>query len=59
MYCCACRLLLESQDAQKVLVLLGYLFDADKLQNVCREGWLQLYDKQVQVEHEHQHQSQQ
>ena len=40
-------MLLESQDAQKALVLLGYLFNADKLQNVCREDWLQQYDKQV------------
>eukprot|EP00878_Enallax_costatus_P044166 GHUV01052463.1.p1 GENE.GHUV01052463.1~~GHUV01052463.1.p1 ORF type:complete len:182 (+),score=43.70 GHUV01052463.1:173-718(+) len=48
------RMLLESQDAQKALVLMGYLFNADKLHNVCREDWLQLYDKQVHTEATHQ-----
>lgn len=42
-----CRLLLEAQEPQKVLVLLEYLFDADRLQHVCREDWLQTYDKEV------------
>jgi hypothetical protein len=43
----SCRLLLEAQDAQKVLLLLQYLFDGDRLQQTCREDWLQVYDKEV------------
>jgi hypothetical protein len=41
------RLLLEAQDAQKVLLLLQYLFNSDRLQQTCREDWLQVYDKEV------------
>jgi hypothetical protein len=38
---------LEAQDAQKVLLLLQYLFDGERLQHTCREDWLQVYDKEV------------
>lgn len=41
------RLLLEAQDAQKVLLLLQYLFNGSRLQQTCREDWLQVYDKEV------------
>jgi hypothetical protein len=41
------RRLVASQDAQKLAVLLRYLTDEAKLQEVCREEWLKLYDKQV------------
>ncbi|KAF6252521.1 hypothetical protein COO60DRAFT_519370 [Scenedesmus sp. NREL 46B-D3] len=40
------RLLLEAQDAQKVLLLLQYLFDGERLQQTCREDWLHVYDKE-------------
>ncbi|WIA13671.1 hypothetical protein OEZ85_007232 [Tetradesmus obliquus] len=40
------RLLLEAQDAQKVLLLLQYLFNGSRLQQTCREDWLQVYDKE-------------
>lgn len=41
------RRLVESQDAQKMAVLLAYLFDADSLKDTVREDWLKAYDKQV------------
>jgi len=41
------RQLAASQDAQKLVVLLPYLFDGDALREYAREDWLKDYDKQV------------
>jgi hypothetical protein len=41
------RRLVESQDAQKMVVLLSYLFDGDALTQRAREDWLKSYDKTV------------
>ena len=38
------RRLCLSQDAQKMLVLLGYIGDVSQLREWCRDEWLKLYD---------------
>ena len=38
---------MESQDAQRVAVLLAYLFDGDRLRECAREDWLKHYDTQA------------
>jgi len=40
------RRLVLSQDPQKMLVFLGYIFNGDTLNKYCRDEWLKLYDKQ-------------
>mmetsp|Transcript_5900 Transcript_5900/g.11252 ORF Transcript_5900/g.11252 Transcript_5900/m.11252 type:complete len:678 (-) Transcript_5900:239-2272(-) len=40
------RRLVLSQDGQKMLVLLHFIFDEEMLNNFCRDEWMKLYDAQ-------------
>ena len=43
------RQLVLSQDGQKMLVLLHFLFDEEMLQKYCRDEWMKLYDAEVRA----------
>jgi hypothetical protein len=50
------RQLVLSQDGQKMLVLLHFLFNEEMLLKYCRDEWMKLYDAEVPpAAHTHTH----
>lgn len=45
---CDCRQIVRVGDPQKMRVFLEFVIDTDTLVASCRDGWLSIYDQEVQ-----------